>query len=39
VNDVLEESYKDGSWKKAYDSTVGKSGQAAPEPPAVNRYS
>jgi len=39
VNDVLDASYKDGSWKEAYDDTVGKSGEEAPEPPAVNRYS
>jgi glutamate transport system substrate-binding protein len=39
VNDVLEASYADGSWKKAFDDTVGKSGQDAPEPPKVDRYS
>jgi glutamate transport system substrate-binding protein len=38
VNDTLEKSYKDGSWKKAWDDTAGKTGQAAPTPPAVNRY-
>ena len=38
VNDVLEASYADGTWKKAFDATVGKSGTAAPTPPAVNRY-
>ena len=38
VNDVLEASYADGTWKKAFDATVGKSGIAAPTPPAVNRY-
>jgi glutamate transport system substrate-binding protein len=37
VNDVLEESYKDGSYKKAWESTAGK---VLPyvEPPAVDRY-
>jgi glutamate transport system substrate-binding protein len=38
VNDTLEKSYKDGSWKKAWDDTAGKTGQAAPTPPAVDRY-
>jgi glutamate transport system substrate-binding protein len=38
VNDVLEATYADGSWKAAYDKTVGKSGAPAPTPPAVNRY-
>ena len=38
VNDTLEKAYKDGSWKKAWDDTAGKTGQAAPTPPAVNRY-
>lgn len=38
VNDVLEASYADGSWKMAYDATVGKSGTDAPMPPAVDRY-
>lgn len=39
INDVLEQSYKDGSWAKAWNSTAGKiTGKAAPEPPAVNRY-
>ncbi len=39
VNDVLEASYADGSWKKAFEETVGASGQPAPEPPKVDRYS
>ena len=38
VNDVLDASYKDGSWAKAFDATVGKSGQKAPAPPKVDRY-
>jgi glutamate transport system substrate-binding protein len=38
VNDTLEKAYQDGSWKKAWDDTAGKTGQAAPTPPAVNRY-
>ena len=38
VNDVLEQSYADGSWKEAFDRTVGESGQEAPNPPPVDRY-
>lgn len=38
VNDTLEKAYADGSWKKAWDTTAGKTGQAAPTPPPVNRY-
>jgi len=38
LNDVLEKSYQDGSWKIAFDSTLGKSGVTAPQPPAVDRY-
>jgi glutamate transport system substrate-binding protein len=38
-NDVLEESYEDGSWADAWDRTAGKiTGQEAPEPPKVDRY-
>ncbi|RBY88195.1 ABC transporter substrate-binding protein [Blastococcus sp. TBT05-19] len=39
INDVLEESFEDGTWAEAWDSTAGAiTGQEAPEPPAVNRY-
>jgi glutamate transport system substrate-binding protein len=39
INDVLEESYDDGSWADAWDATAGKiTGTEAPEPPAVDRY-
>jgi glutamate transport system substrate-binding protein len=39
INDVLEESFEDGSWAEAWDSTAGSiTGEEAPEPPAVNRY-
>ncbi|MFF3223272.1 glutamate ABC transporter substrate-binding protein [Nocardia suismassiliense] len=38
VNDAIEAIIADGSWKKAFDSTVGISGYQAPEPPKVNRY-
>ncbi len=37
INDALEKSYKDGSWKAAWESTAGKV-LKTPEPPAVNRY-
>jgi glutamate transport system substrate-binding protein len=38
LNDVLEEIYKSGEWKEAFDKTVGTAGEKAPEPPAVDRY-
>ncbi|GAB2615464.1 glutamate ABC transporter substrate-binding protein [Streptomyces capparidis] len=38
VNDALEAHQKNGDWKAAYDATLGLSGSAAPEPPAVDRY-
>src|SRR5215218_4180886 len=39
INDVLEESFDDGSWADAWDRTAGDiSGQEAPEQPKVNRY-
>jgi glutamate transport system substrate-binding protein len=38
VNDTLEEIFKEGSWKEAFEATLGKSGVKAPDPPAVNRY-
>jgi len=39
INDVLEESYEDGSWADAWDATAGDiTGTEAPEPPAVDRY-
>lgn len=37
INDVLEKSYKDGSWKKAWEATAGKV-LKTPAPPAVDRY-
>jgi glutamate transport system substrate-binding protein len=39
INDRLEESFRNGTWKAAFDSTLGKSGVTAPQPPAVDRYS
>ena len=38
INDVIEKSYKDGSWKEAFDATVGEAGEEAPTPPNVDRY-
>jgi glutamate transport system substrate-binding protein len=39
INDVLQESYEDGSWADAWDRTAGKiTGQEAPQPPNVDRY-
>jgi glutamate transport system substrate-binding protein len=38
LNDTLEAVYQDGTWKKAFDATLGSSGVEAPDPPAVNRY-
>jgi glutamate transport system substrate-binding protein len=38
INDVLEASYKDGSWKAAYEATVGTVDESVPAPPAVDRY-
>ncbi|MGY1750822.1 glutamate ABC transporter substrate-binding protein [Modestobacter sp. SYSU DS0511] len=39
INDVLEQSYEDGSWEDAWDATAGSiTGTEAPEPPAVERY-
>jgi glutamate transport system substrate-binding protein len=38
LNDTLEESYENGSWEEAFESTVGQAGVDAPEPPEVDRY-
>jgi glutamate transport system substrate-binding protein len=39
INDVLQESYEDGSWADAWNRTAGKiTGQEAPQPPNVDRY-
>jgi len=37
INDTLEESYKDGSYKAAWDATAGEVLEYV-EPPAVDRY-
>jgi len=39
INDILEQSYKDGAYKKAWDSTAGKIANAKlGTPPSVVRY-
>ena len=38
INDVLEASYRDGSWQKAYEATVGTVDNSTPTPPPVDRY-
>ena len=38
INDVLEKSYKDGSWAAAWEKTAGQV-LPTPKPPAVDRYS
>jgi glutamate transport system substrate-binding protein len=38
INDLLEKSFKDGSWKKAWDDTAGKFGAQLGDAPTVNRY-
>jgi glutamate transport system substrate-binding protein len=37
INDVLEASFADGTWKKAWEETAGKV-LKTPEPPTLNRY-
>jgi glutamate transport system substrate-binding protein len=36
INGVLEESFEDGSWEEAFNSTLGKSGVEAQDPPTVD---
>lgn len=36
INGVLEEAYDDGSWKEAFELTLGPSGVETPEPPALD---
>ncbi|GAA1711651.1 glutamate ABC transporter substrate-binding protein [Fodinicola feengrottensis] len=37
INDILNGLEQDGTWKKIYDGTLGKSGSTS-EPPALERY-
>ncbi|MCX5403638.1 glutamate ABC transporter substrate-binding protein [Streptomyces sp. NBC_00335] len=38
LDDALAANEKNGNWKKAYEATLGLSGQPAPSPPAIDRY-
>ncbi len=39
INDAIQKSFDDGSWKAALESTIGPSGYEIPaEPPALERY-
>ncbi len=38
LNDIIESSFKDGSWKKAVQTTIGSGGIAVPATPKVDRY-
>ena len=38
INKTLEDSYTDGKWTTAFESTIGKLGVPTPTPPPVNRY-
>jgi glutamate transport system substrate-binding protein len=36
LQDTIKKSFKDGSWKKAFESTLGESGQEIPEQPKID---
>ena len=36
INDVLEESFEDGTWAAAFENTLAASGIETPEPPALD---
>lgn len=38
LDDALAANEKNGNWKKAYEATLGLSGEPAPKPPAIDRY-
>ncbi len=38
INDLIEQSFEDGAWKKAFEDNLGDSGYELPEPPTVDRY-
>ncbi|GAA2813008.1 glutamate ABC transporter substrate-binding protein [Kitasatospora paracochleata] len=38
LDDALLRHEQNGDWKKAYDATLGLSGEPAPEPPPIDRY-
>ena len=35
LGETIEQSYEDGTWEQAFDSTLGEAGVDAPEPPEV----
>jgi len=38
INDLIEQSFSDGAWEKAFNDNLGNSGYTLPEPPTVDRY-
>jgi glutamate transport system substrate-binding protein len=38
VNDALEKMFTDGTWDRAFRSTIGTTGTPAPAPPSLDRY-
>ncbi|MGW0392141.1 glutamate ABC transporter substrate-binding protein [Streptomyces sp. NPDC003042] len=38
LDDALEKHEKNGDWKKAFEATLGLSGEPAPTPPPIDRY-
>ena len=38
LDDVLQQAFDDGSWRRAYDQTLGREGVGAPYPPTLTRY-
>ena len=38
VNDTLQDLFNDGTWQRAFESTVGTTGAQAPSPPLLDRY-
>lgn len=38
INDLIEQSFEDGAWEKAFNDNLGDSGYELPEPPTVDRY-
>jgi len=36
LNETIEQSYEDGTWEAAFESTLGEAEVETPEPPAVD---
>jgi glutamate transport system substrate-binding protein len=36
INEVIQESYDDGTWAEAFEATLGESGAETPEPPELD---